>query len=193
MKNLKKLQTDGLLKSKSYGLGKEMLWSLTSTRLVRDLGHTPPKSEVHSMLYEHEKDLGDVFVSLALSGRLLEWQGEGDQKKGLRNDRMFRLADPKNYLERERGNQGVPKLREKVGRYVKHYETTREPFNLIFSVDTEEEIERLIYLFEELRLGKQYAATLQQELVTDVLNAQVTSRFDTVLLSNYCSNHALND
>jgi hypothetical protein len=42
MKNLKSLQESGLLKSKSYGLGREMLWSLTSRKIVKDLGYTPP-------------------------------------------------------------------------------------------------------------------------------------------------------
>src|ERR1051325_11880740 len=121
MKNLKTLQQrDKLLKSKSYGLGRDMLWSLTSHKINKELGYKA-KPDVHAFKYDHEKDCADIFVSLALTGTLLEWQGEGDQKTGFRHDRMFSVDDRIFYLEVERGTQGDGKLRAKLERYIKHY------------------------------------------------------------------------
>src|SRR5258708_3008651 len=99
MKSLKRLKVNGLLKSKSYGLGKEKLWFLTKSKVISELGYSPPKGEIHAYKYDHEKDCAEVFVSLALSDSLLEWEGEGDQKIGLRYDRKFRVDDRQFYLE----------------------------------------------------------------------------------------------
>lgn len=132
MKNLKSLERGGLLKSKSYGLGREIFWSLANKKIVKDLDFTPPKSDVHSYLYEHEKDLADVFVSLALTDTLYEWQGEGDQKIGLRPDRSFRVDDRLFHVERERGTQGREKLVTKFNRYTSYYRKTHHRVCFLF-------------------------------------------------------------
>jgi hypothetical protein len=183
MKNLKTLQTNGLLKSKSYGLGKELFWSLAKKKIVRDLGYNPPKSEIHSYLYEHEKDLGDVFVSLALTETLYTWKGEGDQKKGFRFDRMFQIDDTVRFLERERGTQGREKLRAKLSRYLKHYRETKEQFNVLILAEASE-IDFHLSLFGELHLGNHYGSVAHSEFVRDPLNALITTRFGTFSLSN---------
>ena len=203
MKNLKTMEREGLLQSDSYGVkieGKEKLWRIFPTasedspkrnqeRILAEFGVTPTNWKIHRSLYEHEKSCGDIFVSLVLTGRLVEWQGEGDQKAGFRHDRLFRIDDPVNYLEEERGNQGLGKLRDKLTHYADHFRKNRQPFNVLFAVDTEPEIERLAGLFEEFKLGNSYGVVLQDELVLDPLSARVTTRFDTLLAADFCSNY----
>lgn len=151
-----------------------MLWSLTGKKVVRDLGLTPPKSEIHSFLYEHEKDLADVFVSLALTETLYDWKGEGDQKIGLRYDRLFQVDERVFYVERERGTQGREKLITKLNRYATHYRKTQEPFYVLILAD---ETELYTPIFGELRLGSHYLAALHSEFIKDPLNTRLTSRF----------------
>lgn len=202
MKNLQKLQKDGLLKSDSYGVkieGKEKLWRILAQATEEspkrqqeavlaelDVAQTPWK--IHSALYEHEKACADIFVSLALTDTLLEWQGEGDQKAGFRHDRLFRLGDPIIYLEMEMGNHGPEKLRGKVARYVELERRMRKSFNVVFSFRTEPEVEAMAGIFVECGASRQYGSVLHSELVGAPLTARVTHRFDTVPLSNYASN-----
>lgn len=168
---LGKTNPRGLFVSKSYGLGKEKFWSLARKKYVRDLGYTPPH-QVHTHLYEHEKDLGDVFVSLALTKRLYNWQGEGDQKRGLREDRLFQFDDLVFYLERERGTQGREKLRRKLSQYVTFYRETKEPFYvLILGEDTE----LYLSLFQEMQLGSYYRVAVFSAFVNDPLNTPLRS------------------
>jgi hypothetical protein len=188
MKSLKRLERDGQLKSKSYGLAKDKLWFLVKHKAVLELGYTAPKSEIHAYKYDHEKDCADVFVSLALSDSLLEWEGEGDQKIGLRYDRKFRVDDRQFYLEVERGTQGPEKLRAKLERYIKHYRKNGEAFNVLFTLQTEAALERVVYLFEEFKLGPSYCAVVHFELVNDPLNAQISDRFNVQTLVQSVSN-----
>jgi hypothetical protein len=188
MKSLKRLEVSGLLKSKSYGLAKEKLWFLVKHKAVSDLGYTPPKAEIHAYKYDHEKDCADVFVSLALSDSLLEWEGEGDQKIGLRYDRKFRVDDRQFYLEVERGTQGPEKLRAKLERYIKHYRKEQEPFTVLFTVKDEPALERIIYLFDEFKLGSSYCVVLQSELVNEALTARISDRFNVQTLVQSPSN-----
>jgi hypothetical protein len=188
MKSLKRLEASGLLKSKSYGLAKDKLWFLAKHKVVLELGYTPPKGEIHAYKYDHEKDCADVFVSLALSDSLLEWEGEGDQKMGLRYDRKFRVDDRQFYLEVERGTQGPEKLRVKLERYIKHYREKQEPFNVLFTVIDEPALERIVYLFEEFKLPASYSVVIHSELVNDPLNARISTRFDVQTLVQSPSN-----
>lgn len=177
MKSLKRLEASGLLKSKSYGLAKDKLWHLSKHRVIKDLGYTPPTGEIHAYKYDHEKACADVFVSLVLSDTLLEWEGEGDQKIGLRYDRKFKVDERQFYLEVERGTQGPEKLRTKLERYVKHYRQEQEPFHVLFTVQDEAALERLIYVFEGLSLPAAYAVVVHAELVNDPLRARISTCF----------------
>jgi hypothetical protein len=168
-----------------------MLWSLTSHKINKELGYKA-KPDVHAFKYDHEKDCADIFVSLALTGTLLEWQGEGDQKTGFRHDRMFSVDDRIFYLEVERGTQGDGKLRAKLERYIKHYHATHKPFNVLFTVQDEDALERMVGLFAEFKLGNQYAVVVHSEFVRDPLHARLTTRFDTFLLLNFDSSHTSN-
>ncbi len=183
--------------------GKEKFWRIladkTSTNpkrrqlaVLEELGVTQTTWKIHSTLYEHEKACGDVFVSLAITNSLLEWQGEGDQKSGFRHDRLFRFSDSINYLEMEMGNHGKDTLRGKVKHYLDLFRKTRKPFNVLFSLPTEQGVEDMVGIFDELGVGKQYGAVLQSELVKDALSARVTHALDTVSLSKYTSNYIPN-
>lgn len=180
MKNLKSLETKGLLKSKSYGLGKEVFWAFTNRKIVRDLGYSS-SPEIHAHLYEHEKDLADVFVSLALTDELYEWKGEGNQKQGFRFDRMFRTATQTYYLERERGTQGREKLRMKLERYITHYRNTEEDFSVLI-LGEPAEADFHLSLFKELHLGNQYLTATWSDFVNSPLTTSLLSRFSTQFL-----------
>lgn len=192
MKNLKKLEMEGLLSSKSYGLGKEKLWSIKRGKFARDLGYTGAKADVHSFKYEHEKGCAEVYVALLTSGLLLGWGGEGDGKIGLKYDRKFKIKtsvgeSPLTYLELETGSQGEAKLREKLARYEKYVGASGEAACVLFTVMTEPELERLIVLFEEFRFGRNFGAVIHAELTADPPTARVTTRFTTLSFLDWYS------
>lgn len=188
MKNLKTLQKDNLLKSKSYGWDKDKFWYLAKHPLNEEQGFAPPKAEVHRYKYEHEKDCGDIFVSLALTGNLLLWEGEGRAIKGFRHDRKFSLDKLDWYLENERGTQAPTVLRGKLDQYIKHYRETKEMFHVLFVVQDEDAVSQIVYLFEEYRLPNFYWACVFDQFVSDPLTAQITSRNSSNTLSNTLSN-----
>jgi hypothetical protein len=188
MKNLKTLENENLLKSKSYGWDKDKFWYLAKHPLNEDQGFTPPKAEIHRYKYEHEKDCGDIFVSLALTGNLLLWEGEGRAIKGFRHDRKFLLDDLDWYLENERGTQAPTVLRGKLEQYLKHYRETKKMFHVLFVVQDEDSVKQMVYLFEEYKLPNFYWATVFDEFVFDPLQAIITSRNQSNTLSNTLSN-----
>lgn len=193
IKNLQRLGQDGLLNSKSYGLGKHKLWSLTKNSIIKDLGYEPPKAEIHTLFFEHELMRGEVFVSLALTGEVIEWIGEGDQKSGFRHDGMARFVDDKFYFEIERGNQAPVKLREKIARYVKHFRATKEPFYSIWIVPNSDMMMTVLELFEEFNLPTFYYVTLFDDFIQDPLSAKLTARTMSNTLSDYLSKHLPTD
>jgi uncharacterized protein (DUF934 family) len=111
-----------------------------------------------------------------LTGEIYEWKGEGNQKEGFRFDRMFRTSDSLYYLERERGTQGREKLRLKLERYMRHYRSTQEKFNvLILAEDGEQDFH--LSLFKELGLGNHYSTALCSDVIKDPRSALLTCRF----------------
>jgi Replication-relaxation len=190
MKTLKALQNDGLLKSKSYGLGVDMLWCLRKHKILAELGLDYPRFEVHRFKYEHEKACGDVFVSLALSNQLYEWEGEGDQKSGFRHDRKFSMLGATWYLEHEEGNHVQKILREKLMRYMELWRQTRQPFGVLFTVKEANTYELLLSLFNELQIPAAYCVTLHSSFTLNPLNAEIASRTFRKTFSNHAYNQA---
>lgn len=184
MKQLLRLQNDNLLKSKSYGLAEEKLWSLKKNKILLDLGYVAPKADIHKYRYDHEKSCGDIFVSLALTGSLYFWEGEGNEKT-LRWDRKFAIDETKDYyLEVETGSQDDGKLRDKLGRYVTFYRETKDPFHVLFSVKDEAAAKRMIALFGEFSLGSHYMVTVQSAFVSSPKTASVKTRFGDIKIFN---------
>src|SRR6185436_490842 len=100
--------------------------------------------------------------SLALSGKLYDWKGEGNQKEGFRFDRRCQLEDSVYYLERERGTQGRDKLRSKLERYIRHYRSCEEDFTVLILAEPGE-VDFHLSLFKELGLGEHYGSVLQAD------------------------------
>jgi hypothetical protein len=197
MKNLKTLEKQyGILISESYGVkleGVEKLWRFflvpnekypkrIQEEIFKERGIDPKSSKVHKNTYLHEKACSEIFVSLALTGRLLEWKGEGDQKQGFRHDRLFRIDDRTFYVELETGSQDKTDWREKVRAYQKLYNETRKPFHVLFVMPDEETLEELIEVFYELNTTPHYRACVFSEFVENPLTAQLTSSTDTIFL-----------
>ncbi len=131
IKNLQSLRQKDLLKYKDYGLGKDNMWSLKPHSIIRELGYNPPRAEIHTFKYEHEKACADVFVTLALSDNLMDWQEHKKIGKSIIPDRT---ADYNGtvYIEVEMGSQN--KIRQKAEAYKKYFQETRQPFNVWFLV-----------------------------------------------------------
>lgn len=209
MKSLQKLESQGLLKSDSYGVkieGKEKLWRILASEtddspkyrqkaVLEKIGVTQTAWKIHASLYEHEKLCGDIFVSLAVTGQLWEWGGEGNQEAGFRHDRSFKLFSddsPIWYLEVETGSQKQGTWRGKIENYTRLFRETQEPFNVLFSMPDQQSVEDVIAVFGEYRLGSQYAAAVQSEFVAGPLKAVLTTRHGQKTLSNYYSKYIPN-
>lgn len=191
MYHLKELEKDGLLKSKSYGLGEEMFWFLTKHKLLREMGYEPPKSEIHKFKYQHDKAIRDVFVSLALTGTLYDWQTEGF--KGFYPDYRFNLGADDWYGEHEEGNQLAPKLLKKVENYSAMWERDRVPFGVLFTFKTLEEVENMTRLFYQAGVGNNYCAALHSELVLKGLDTTIHSKSNVFEFRNHPRNQEEND
>jgi hypothetical protein len=188
MKSLKRLERDNLLKSKSYGLAEEKLWSLKKNKLLVELGYIAPKSDIHKYNYDHTKRAGDIFVSLALSGSLYLWEGEGN-RPDLRWDRKFAVDDRDFYLEVETGSQDIGKLRLKTERYLRYWEEIHEPFNVLFTVGSDAGMRKVLTLFTEYRLNNHYMVVSQSDFVSSPFTADIYTRFGINKLSNHAENH----
>ncbi len=95
------------------------------------MGFEPPRAEIHTFKYEHEKACADVFVTLALSGNLYGWEQHKRIATGIIPDRT---ADHNGivYIEVEMGSKD--EIRQKADAYTKYFQATREQFNVWFLV-----------------------------------------------------------
>ncbi|MGI8467749.1 MAG: hypothetical protein ACR2N3_04785 [Pyrinomonadaceae bacterium] len=139
IKNLQSLRKSDLLKYKDYGLGKDNLWALKPHSIIRELGYFPPRAEIHTFKYEHEKTCADVFVTLALSGNLTDWQEHKKINKGIIPDRIADFNGTV-YIEVEMGSQN--KIKQKADSYKKYFQETRQPFEVWFLLNEMRQLER---------------------------------------------------
>ena len=131
-KNLSKLQKENLLKSKSYGLGKEKLWSLKPNPINKEEGFTPPKAEVHTYKYEHERACAEVFVKFA-QDEIYGWDQHKKISKEIIPDRTVYLTeDYPLYIEVEMGDRD--RVTQKISNYQRYYRETHEKFRVLFLV-----------------------------------------------------------
>jgi hypothetical protein len=181
-KSLQRLEKESLLHSKSYGLGKDKLWNLAKHPVISKLGYSPPKGEIHTLFYDHEIITGDIFVSLAKTGYLLEWESETQTGK-FRPDAMAKISDSTIYFEVERGNQNRAKLIKKIQNYLTLHRETKELFHLLFVVPADLQ-SLLLSVFEELNTPQMYLVTVIEPFITDILDAQLLSRTESCTLSD---------
>lgn len=175
MKNLKTMEAETLLSSKSYGLGVEKLWAIRSSKVSRQLGYEPT-GFMHPIFYDHEKAHGDVFVSLALTGHLTHYERKENQT--LRNDGEFAISGSFHYLEVEMGTHGDSKIEEKLKRYFKHFGTGNQ-FQVLFVVPDEAYLERVVGVFDNAGASKHYKAVVFGDVYRNALTAEITTRFET--------------
>lgn len=179
------MEKKNLLSSKSYGLSKYKFWKLANTKIVKQLGFAPLKEDLHTNMYEHQLEVGDIFVSMALTGKLLAWESEVQLTKELRTDIIMRVSDEEIYIEVERGNQTKWKLVRKFQNYLNYYEQTKEFFYVLFVVPSE------IYgemrgILSEMNLRAMYRVVLLDEFLRDPLNAPMVSQHESHTLSQLC-------
>ena len=192
MKNLKSLRKNGLLKSKSYGLSRESgamdyFWSLGSDLEVKERGYEPPKKEVHANRYYHERNCGDIFVSLMLADLVVMWTIHKRLGKDFIPDRTWDSEIGLIYIEHETGSQSIGVWRTKILNYLNYYAATREQFYLLFTMPDNDSVISAVKLFEELKCSSHYYAAIQDELVQNPFETLVTNRFTTKKLSDLLS------
>jgi hypothetical protein len=122
-KNLRTLQSANLVKSKSYKFGGDKLWAFENNKIVRDLGYTPPKEEVHFTKYDHEIACGDVFVTLSLTGKLTGWSYKKAISKEIVPDRIADYGGTV-YIEVEMGSKD--EIKQKAEAYRQYYFEKKE-------------------------------------------------------------------
>lgn len=160
MKHLEKMESESLLTSKGNRITDERFWLIADTKITRDLGHKPTTT-IHPLLFEHEKAIGDVFVSLMVSGRLTGW--DRGERPSLRDDAQFFIDDDLYYLEVEMENHGADRLADKVVRYKKHFRETGEAFHVLFVM--KESLDKIHGVFDSERTTTHYKACLLSEIV----------------------------
>jgi len=154
------MRKESLLTYRPSKITDERLWLIADSKVIRDLGHkpTPP---IHPLYFEHEKAIGDIFVSLAVSGHLTEW--DRDDRPSLRDDARFSIDQDTYYLEMEMGNHGADRLTEKVVRYKKYFRETGERFNVLFVMF--EDANKIEHVLESERVTSHYQACLLADIV----------------------------
>jgi Replication-relaxation len=172
-KSLQRMENESLVKSKHYGLGKDKIWSLANQSVIKQLGYEPPKSEIHSLFYDHQIARGNVFVSLALTGKLLEWESEPKLKR-FRPDALARISETNIYIEVERGNQNRAKIIRKIENYLNYYRETKEPFHVIFIVP-DDLVNFITSILEQMKPPQMYQAVGSDSFIKDPLNADLFS------------------
>jgi hypothetical protein len=115
------------------------LWALKPNPLIREMGYEPPRSEIHTFKYEHEKTCADVFVTLVLTGKLLSWAVHKKLGKNIIPDRTADLGKTV-YIEVEMGSQD--KIWQKANAYRQYFTDNRKPFEVWFLVKDEAQLAR---------------------------------------------------
>jgi|CXWL01.1.fsa_nt_gi hypothetical protein len=115
--------------------------------IISEMGLEPPKAEVHTFKYEHEKLCGDVFVTLYLTGSLYGW-GQQRISKGVIPDRYFHLGEDLYYLEVEMGNQKESIIQKKVDNYKQYFRETGQKFQVRFITEQPKAFDNLSRILE---------------------------------------------
>lgn len=159
MKQIEQMKRENLLTFRPSKITDERLWLIADSKIARDFGYkpTPP---IHPLYFEHEKAIGDIFVSLMISGHLTGW--DRSDRPSLRDDAQFYIDEDLYYLEMEMGNHGVDRLTEKVVRYKKHFRETGERFHTLFVM--RDSLEKIESVFEEERVTNHYRACLFEQI-----------------------------
>jgi len=99
---------------------------------------TPPREEIHTNRYYHEKACADVFVTLGRSGTLHDWEAHRKIHHKIIPDRIARIPELV-YIEVEMGSKD--EIYQKAENYRRYYRETREDFRLWFFVKTQKQYE----------------------------------------------------
>ena len=166
-KNLQYLRKENLLKSKAYGLGKEDFWSLRSHPIVLEEGYKPPRHDVGSLKYEHEKACAEVFVVFALTGTLYGWEQHKRLGKNFIPDRTAEFEDGILYIEVEMGTKD--RVTDKLRNYQNYYRETREPFQVLF----------LVQQMRDWKVTPHYRIELLSDFLFSVPNSVPNDRNDS--------------
>lgn len=150
--------------------------------VIAELGLEPPRAEVHAFKYEHERICAEVFVSLALTGKLYDWQSHKKISKGIIPDRTACFENKIFYLEIERGTQD--KIIQKTENYRRYWRETNGKFSVIYLVKDEKTLEDSVHKLEAAKASAHYLVGVFSEFIVDPLNAILTNSLKSVSLQN---------
>lgn len=185
MKQLKSMEGESLLNSKSYGLATDVLWQIADNKNTKQLGLNPPP-EIHALFYSHERTRGDIFTSLYSTNLLQEWNPEEVIVKN-KTDALIWFADVKMFLEIEMGSQGRQILVDKIAEYRQLWLKTQEKFEVLFAMIDQKSVDNLLSLFEEARVP--YLAVVQKDFIADPQNCPLYSRLKTWTILDIVKSH----
>lgn len=114
------------------------MWALKRHKIIAEFGYTPPNAEIHTYKYEHEKACADMFVTLALSEKLQDWQAH--KKIGKVIPDRTALLDRLVYIEVEMGSKD--EVGQKAENYRQLYFETRQHFEVWFMVKTQKQLDK---------------------------------------------------
>lgn len=154
------MRKESLLTYRPSKITDERLWLIADSKVIKDLGYkpTPP---IHPLYFEHEKAIGDIFVSLMVSGHLTGW--DRTDRPDLRDDAQFFIDEDLYYLEMEMGNHGTERLTEKVVRYKKYFRETGERFNVLFVMF--EDTAKIDAVIESERVSSHYRSCVLSDII----------------------------
>jgi hypothetical protein len=119
-----------------------------------------------------------VFVSLALTERLHDWQPHKRISEGIIPDRAARFEYRVFYFEIERGTQD--KVTHKTENYRNFWRETKEEFSVLFLVKDEKALEQTITKLEGINASDHYLVGVFPEFIDDPLNAILTSAHTSI-------------
>jgi hypothetical protein len=147
------------------------------------MGYEPPRAEIHTFKYEHEKACADVFVTLKLSGGLHGWQQHTKIGKSIIPDRTADIGNTV-YIEVEMGSQD--KIHQKAESYKRYFQEKRQPFSVWFLVKSQLQYDKgLEYL-------RYFPSHYSIELL-DVFNSRIVSDTPSDIVSDTISDSVIEE
>lgn len=123
----------------------------------------------------------EVFVALALTGKLYGWQSHKRISKGIIPDRIANIENHLFYLEIERGTQD--KIAQKTENYRRYWRETNEEFSVLYLVKDEKTLEDSVRKLEAINASDHYLVGVFSEFTNDPLNAILTNSYNSTSLS----------
>ena len=123
-----------------------------------------------------------MFVTLVLTVKFYGWTPHQKISKDIIPDRHAWITNLSQYIERERGTQ--KKIEQKTINYLNHFREAKESFDVLYLVNSENEVKDAVKIFHRLKCPDNYQAAVFDEYVEEPLNCLLTTARRTFPLLN---------